>query len=170
MKSQLRKRLHRLFMENLVSRLPGFSLLQGAKLPAGDLAFVATPYPGLSLFVVLEVNHDSDAFNVALAWSVGDGELPRFGAMEPTDPPVGGKHRFSLSRLWETGTSRDPWYWRLAPLPTLADTDAWLAADLPFSELQQRLESLATDALDRQADHAASYFATVMERHRPGEN
>lgn len=152
-------------MAQVPNRLPGFCLHQGVDVPRGDLVFLSRPRAGLALFVVLEVNRDSDAFNIALAWSAGDDELPRVAAMEPTDAPVGNKHRFSFSRLWDTGTSRDPWHWRVSPLPSLEDTDAWLAPELSDSDLKQRLESLASDALNRLEEDASKYFATVVELH-----
>jgi len=168
MRSKLKKRLHKLLVDGVEGRLPGFSLQQEARVPRGDLVFVSRPVAGLWLYVVLEVSQDSDAFNLALAWSADDEALPRFGAMQPTDPPVSRKHRFALSSLWETALGRDPWYWRVKPLPRLGDTDAWLEADASAQELEERIDTLAADALDRLARNAPRYFAGLLADFRAG--
>lgn len=116
--------------------------------------------------MILEVKRDADAFNVSLAWSDGDGELPLSAAMAPTDQPVDGKLRFSLTGLWDTRPAKDPWYWRTAPLPSLAELDAWTdpPPDLPIAELERRLDELATDALNHLGSHAGRYFRALVEQ------
>jgi hypothetical protein len=168
MTKQVRQRLHSVLKAEMQARFAEFVLRRDIRVPPGDLVFSWTHPAGVTFFIVLEVNQDSEAFNIALAWSVGGGDLPRFVAMSPTDPPVSQQHRFALHRLWDNPSTRDPWHWRVVPLPRLGDSTAWLATAVPTPELIRRVEDSARQAVDGLAAHATPYFLAVLEEYKAG--
>src|SRR6266542_1022492 len=100
MQKKLRRVLDRRFQEEMERQMPEFVLRTDIPVPRGDKVFCFSPAQALTLFVVLEIKEDWDAFNIALAWNAAGEDFVRFAGMKPSDAPVHGKLRFPLYLLW----------------------------------------------------------------------
>ena len=163
----LRNVVHDVFARELHEHMPSFRKRIDIKLPSGDSAFSWSPVDGLTLFIVLEVNRDWDAFNVNLAWNGSSAELPRTLGMEPSDAPFNRSHRFPLHRLWETNAG-NPWHWEIEALPKLGASSTNLNDDAQDTSMQARASRLATEAVRSVWTTGAHYFQSVIRQYLEG--
>lgn len=160
MRSALGKELRKRFEARLGEALPGFEPVQGAEIPSGHRLFAWQVGPNLTFFILLELHHLKDWFNLSLAWSEKNAWPSLPGWLD--DPPREGEKSFRLRELWNRDRL-EPW-WELAPAPTFENLDL-TSPPPPMGEALARIEPLVEDAIHHLLREGLDYMKKVAAEH-----
>lgn len=163
MRKLLAKEVREQFARRLQAELPQFQKISHAKLPAGYSLYQWRVRPGLSFYLLLEIDQKRDRFNLEVSWSRKDRWPENVFTMLPSDEPVDGEIRFRLPRLWMT-TSASYW-WEIVPEPPFeAPAEEFLKPPPPVEEVLPRTRELVEDAIAHLKNEGMSYFNHIVQQ------
>lgn len=164
MRSAVGKALRGQFEKRLKQGMPGFTLAKGVEIPPGDRLYQRALGGKLTLYVLLEIHHLEEWFNISLAWSEKNRWPDRLVSLSPDDSPRDGEMRFRLRELWEK-VPIGRW-WEIVPPP---ETDQGYIDRAfkppPIEEVLAEINPLVEDAIQHLRNEGWTYFKSVAEEH-----